>query len=304
MMRRAAVLDLGSRTFHLLVADVDQASIQPVLRQRARLDLGRVVQQHGRITGEATASAVRHVEDLCELARAARATTLTITATAALREAANSVAVIERLTAAAGAPIRLLSVEEEGQLTYQAACAAVATAGAPTLVLDLGGGSLELIFGDHEVRRVFSFPLGVSRLSAQVEVGEDLREDHRRVTMLVDDHLGSQVTVGLRPGIAIACGGTVRALARLAREQQLSAGSPASTSVSAALEGSVLRELARALSRNDGVVAEHLDSAKERRRLFLGAVVLHRTLERLAIDAVTVSAWGLREGVLLDQRGR
>lgn len=304
---RSAVLDLGSNSFHVLVADLDGPRLMPVLREREMLHLGAAVARNSRVPDDDRARAVETVTHLAELARRSGATQPVAVATSALRDASNGQSVLNDLASAAGVPIRVLDGDEEARLAYLGVRGAVALYGEPVLVLDLGGGSLELATGVAErVLHTRSVPLGVSRLSALVDADPPTATEIASLTATVDAQLDGVIddVQAQAPAATVAVGGTVRALARLAAAAR-------GTWLPSTLN--MLRvSTAELAALRDHLLARNVD---ERRRLpamksrradhvHLAAVVLVRVLERLGISAVTVADWGLREGLLLDTAGQ
>ena len=303
---RTSVLDLGSNSFHVLVADLDGHHLSPVMRQREMLHLGRVVARHGTIPPEHRTAAVATVAHLTGLARRVGAQEHLAVATSALRDADNGPAVIDALSEAAGTDVRILDGRTEARLAYLGVRAAVAVRSEPVLVLDLGGGSLEFAVGVGD-RVVWSAStrLGASRLSALVTRDPLRKRDIRVLTERVDEEIDPLVDVlrSHHPGTTVAVGGTVRALARIAAVDE-AVWLPATLNQ--------LRVSRRELDHlRDDLVTRDLDGRldvpgmKEQRadHLHVAAIVLTRVLERLGIAQVTVSDWGLREAILLDAHG-
>jgi exopolyphosphatase / guanosine-5'-triphosphate,3'-diphosphate pyrophosphatase len=303
---RASVLDLGSNSFHVLVADVADGRVVPALRQREMLHLGASVARHGVIPDDDREAAVATVAHLSELARRAGADEQHAVATAALRDAANGPEVIAALSDAAGTPVRVLDGRTEARLGYLGVRAAVAVRAEPVLVLDLGGGSLELTVGTgSDVRWSTSVPVGASRLSALVD-HDPIR---KREVRAIQDAVGRQLEPVLEgdarpdPASTVAVGGTVRALARIAARDE-AVWLPATLN-----QLRVSTDELRAI--RDRLVDLDLDGRmavpgmKDRRadHLHVAAIALVEVLDRLGITTVTVSDWGLREGLLLDGSG-
>jgi exopolyphosphatase / guanosine-5'-triphosphate,3'-diphosphate pyrophosphatase len=303
---RASVLDLGSNSFHVLVADLDAGRVTPVLRQREMLHLGAVVARSGTVPAEHRRRAVETVGHLSELARRAGASEQHAVATSALRDADDGAEVIAELAEAAGTEIRVLDGFEEARVGYLGVRAAVAVRAEPVLVLDLGGGSLELTVGaGDELRWSTSVPLGASRLSTLVEADPMRPEDAAALRARVDRHLDPLVDAlrAQAPTTTIAVGGTVRAMARIAaRERDVWLPSTLNQLRVDAAELAGLRDRLVGLDL-DGRTA--IPGMKDRRadHLHVAAVVLTRVLERLGTTTVTISDWGLREGLLLDAHG-
>jgi exopolyphosphatase / guanosine-5'-triphosphate,3'-diphosphate pyrophosphatase len=303
---RASVLDLGSNSFHLLVADLDAGRVTPVLRQREMLHLGAEVARYGEVREHARARARDTVAHLAGLARRVGAVEAHAVATSALRDAANGDEVIAELSEAASVAVRVLDGHEEARVGYLGVRASIAVPREPVLVLDLGGGSLELTVGAaDQVRWSTSLPLGGSRLSALTdddpippEVIEELR---RRTDALLDPLLGELREYA--PAMTVAIGGTVRAMARIVGLDRGLWLPPTLNHLQVtSVELAALRDRLTALSLQERLALAGMD---ERRagHLHLAAVVLTRVLERVGVADVTVSDWGLREGLLLDAHG-
>jgi exopolyphosphatase/guanosine-5'-triphosphate,3'-diphosphate pyrophosphatase len=302
---RRAVLDLGSNSFHLLVADVDGPEVVPVRRSSEMLHLGRTLAASGRIPGPVADRAVATVGRLADLAARAGATATVAVATAALRDPAAE-GLRDRLAEAAGVAIEPLEGVEEARLAHLGARAAVAVDAEPTLVLDLGGGSLELAVG-HGERTVWatSLPLGAGRLLPTLGEGPVGPAAAVAVTATVEAALAPVLPTlhGHRPAVVIAVGGTVRALARhlAARDGRWL---PATVNM-APLPTDALAAAATDLLATDTAGRAALPGVKKRRadHLHAAALVLAHVLARIGGPEAMVSDWGLREGVLLHRFG-
>jgi exopolyphosphatase / guanosine-5'-triphosphate,3'-diphosphate pyrophosphatase len=304
---RSAVLDLGSNSFHILVADLDGRAISPVLREREMLHLGREVARHGgRVPDEARDRAVATVAHLMELARRNGAEENIAVATAALREADNGTAVLTALSSAAGIEIEVLDGLEEARLAYLGVRAAVAVRAEPVLVFDLGGGSLEFAVGvGDQVVWSASTRLGASGLSATVGDGSLKKKERRALHDRIDGELDPLIDAvrSHSPGTAVAVGGTVRALARILAARQ-GMWMPATLN-QFDLVTSELAAVRDELIDMDLEDRLEVPGMKDHRadHVHIAAVVLARVFERLHLERVTVSDWGLREGLLLDRHG-
>jgi exopolyphosphatase / guanosine-5'-triphosphate,3'-diphosphate pyrophosphatase len=278
----------------------------PVEREREMLHLGRVVAQHGRVPESDVVRAEETVAHLSALARRSGSEQHLAVATAALRDAENGAEVIARLSAAAGTGVRVLSGDEEARAGYLGVRAGVALHAEPVLVLDLGGGSLELTVGrGAEVVWSTSLPLGVSRLSALVHSDPLRRRDQRVLRRRVEEELAPHVAriVDAQVGTAVAVGGTVRALARVVAAEE-GVWLPATLN-QIELDADELARVRDELLVLDLAGRTALPGLKERRadHLHLAALILIEVLDRLQVARVTVSDWGLREGLLLEANG-
>jgi exopolyphosphatase/guanosine-5'-triphosphate,3'-diphosphate pyrophosphatase len=304
---RVAVMDLGSTSFRLVVAEADhQGRIVPLVRKRARLELGRAVGREGRIPKPDGAAAVETVARFRRRAERAGAEHIVPVATSALRDAANREKLARRLEEAAGEPVRFLSGDEEAALAFTAMRAGLGIGKAELLGADLGGGSLELAAGNRDrIRWTASLDLGACRLAGRFPI-------HPPMTEVARTCLGRHVEGVLRPltsgrsrrwpSRCVASGGTAKAIARIA----------------AARRGSATRSL-HGLTLGAGelvAVCDRIISAspdKLRRMpgadpartnvLGAGALVMERLVTTFNLKQVIISTWGLREGIILETLG-
>ncbi len=220
-MRRVAVLDLGSNSFHVLVADADgDGTVIPILRQREMLHLGEIAARNdGAIPPDAAAAAADTVRYLADLARGAGTDDIHAVATAALRDASNGTEVVAQLSAAGDVDIEVIDGLDEAARAYVGVRASVALPNQPVLVLDLGGGSLEFAVGTGtSVDWAASTRLGVGRVHADCVKNDPLSaKDIARIRQRVHDELDGIADQLDRIDRArtIIVGGTLRALARL-----------------------------------------------------------------------------------------
>lgn len=302
---RAAVLDLGSTSFNLLIADVDAGgAIQPVVREKVMLRLGSVIAVENLIPEEVCERAVEVARELRIVAEQEKVQKLIPVATAALRDASNGRRLADRIGRALGTEVRILSGEQEARLMFRAFQRRVKPRDALVLAIDLGGGSLELALGrGNRVDLEVTLPLGVARLHGSFVASDPMKKGERkqlrkRVRELLAPH--KDALLRTRPEQTIAAGGTIRALARLLVEHR--AADSARIRGPVTLAADALRSLADRLTpstREDRLAMRGIRKARAD-LLPTGAVVLATLLDELDIDELTVSDWGLREGVLLD----
>jgi exopolyphosphatase / guanosine-5'-triphosphate,3'-diphosphate pyrophosphatase len=161
--QRVAVIDVGSNSTRLLLADVAGGTVSKVERQSRVTRLGRGVDLTGQLSAEAieaTCAAIADYAEICESAGVARVTTI---ATSAVRDAANGDAFVAELRERFELTARVLDGEEEARLTYLGATHERPPANR-TLVIDIGGGSTELIVGrGGEIAFEDSLQVGVVR---------------------------------------------------------------------------------------------------------------------------------------------
>ena len=162
---RRAVIDVGTNSVKLLVADVAGHEIQPVCEQSKQTRLGHGFYETHRLQPEAIAATAKAVADFAAMAREAQAVSIRVIATSAAREAVNREELTAAIEHAAGLKVEVISGEQEAELGFQGVTTDPQLAQAPLLLMDVGGGSTQFVFGrDGQAHFRHSFPLGSVRL--------------------------------------------------------------------------------------------------------------------------------------------
>lgn len=162
---RRAVIDIGTNSVKLLVADVTPDSVEPVWEGSEQTRLGRGFYEDHRIRPEAIADTARAVAEFAQTARDQGAAHLRVIATSAARDAVNASELLSAVLASSGQVIEVISGKQEADWVFQGVLTDNSLRDKPVLILDVGGGSTEFILGDasHTVFRD-SFKLGTVRL--------------------------------------------------------------------------------------------------------------------------------------------
>ena len=305
---RFAVLDLGSTTFQLLVADADgDGSLTPVLRERVVLNLGRVLAEETRIPDAVAEGAAETARRLRDLAARTGADRLVPLATSALRDSPDRMELEELFEAAIGTPVRFIDGREEARLTFAGVAASVALGQGATLLLDLGGGSLEVALADpHGLRWGRSLPVGAGRLTGLL-VSHDppTRDERKAVRRVVEDSVAPLIpkVEAADPVRCIASGGTAGALARVLAARRWGAPPPSLNQFE--LSVAELRDLTRDLASLTLDERLRVPGVDERRAELLpaGGWILTAAAGAFGAKRLVHSEWGLREGAVLDALG-
>jgi exopolyphosphatase/guanosine-5'-triphosphate,3'-diphosphate pyrophosphatase len=302
---RIAAVDLGSNSFHLVVAEVrPDGSFEPLIREKEMLGLGAVVSREGIVTPEAADAAVRTMRRFRLLAEAAGATEILACATSALRSAANGDAVLDRIQEEAGVDADAIDGLEEARLIFTAIRAAVLIDPGPAVCFDLGGGSLEIMVGDSTgLAWSTSERLGVARLSAQfVESDPISKADRRRLQHHLREVLGPRAVEVARfaPQLAIGSSGTFENLGEMVAERR-DESVPRSLN-QLTFSRAELRPLHDELLASTSAERRKLPGLDAKRvdLIVAGAEVLSTIMDLFDVDELTISEWALREGMVLD----
>ncbi len=302
---RVAAIDVGSNSVKLAIGDVESDHVHVVSTDRITLQLGRDVELHGGL-GEAVIDAVAQaVGSLATQARMAGARRIDVVGTSAAREASDGDQLAAAVGAAAGVPMRRLSGLDEAHLLSRSIDIAVGIPLRSAVMLDIGGGSTELVCTDGGlVVDQVSLPIGSVRLTDRLQLrGEDPFDDNakERLQGAVDEAISNVCSVeqGSR---GFGCGGTVTSLTRLHMfgmpPSEVQAGAVDRTLLSREGVDALLESLA-SKSLEDRMACTGL-KAKRAQILPAGAAILAGLLHRLDVEDLQVHEQGIRTGLLFD----
>jgi exopolyphosphatase/guanosine-5'-triphosphate,3'-diphosphate pyrophosphatase len=304
---RLGVLDVGSNTVHLLVVDAHRgAHPTPMHDDRWAVRLAEHVGPDDLLSRAGEKALLESVEDACRQAEKQGCDDFMALATSAIREARNGQDVLDRIRRTTGVELQVLTGEDEARLTFLAVRRWFGWSAGRLLVLDIGGGSLELAVGMDELPDVaLSLPLGAGRMTRRflpdaLSGGRpdlaalDALEQH--ATTLLEPAVARLQAAG-PPDLVAATSKTFRTLARLGGAAPSSAGIRTPRELS--LTG--LDQLVRFVSRiESGALAELPGvSANRAHQVPAGATVAAASMRLLDVPFVRICPWALREGVIL-----
>jgi exopolyphosphatase / guanosine-5'-triphosphate,3'-diphosphate pyrophosphatase len=299
---RVAVVDVGSNSTRLLVADVGGGRVREVERRSRVTRLGRGVDLTGRLAAEAIEIACEAVADYVALYQEAGAETVVAIATSAVRDAANGSAFVAELRERFALSARVLDGEEEARLTYLGATSEHPPA-EPTLVIDIGGGSTELIVGaGEEIAFHTSLQAGVVRHTERHVVSDpptaaELEALAGDVRGLIDASLAGRSEAKAQAGIAVA--GTPTSLAAV--EMELEPYDPARVHTHVLTLTSIQRMLSRlasaSLAERVKIPGLHPDRAPT---IVAGVVILVEAMRAFGLDRIAVSEHDILYGAAID----
>src|SRR5487761_630549 len=219
---RLGVLDVGSNTVHFLVVDAHQGGRPlPVFSHKDELHLGDNLEHGNRLSRSCALRLRAFVGEALQIAEDKGVEELLAFATSAVRDAANADEVLAQIREESAAHIQVLSGQDEARLTFLAARRWFGRSSGKLLVLDIGGGSLEIAEGvDEEPDVAISLPLGASRLTrdwftSDPPSPEEVRQLRKYVRAEIGRQAGQVMRDG-RPDRAVATSKTFRQLARTA----------------------------------------------------------------------------------------
>ncbi|WP_040338616.1 Ppx/GppA phosphatase family protein [Candidatus Blastococcus massiliensis] len=304
---RLGVLDVGSNTVHLLVVDAHRgAHPTPMHDDRWALHLAEHIGPDEVLSRVGEKALLQAVQEACDQAEKQGCDEFMALATSAIREARNGEEVLDRVRQSTGVELRVLTGEDEARLTFLAVRRWFGWSAGRLLVLDIGGGSLELAVGIDELPDVaVSLPLGAGRMTRRFlpdalaggrpDLGALAALDRHAVDLL--EPAVERLRAAGPPDLVAATSKTFRTLARLTGAAPSSAGIRTPRELS--LTG--LDQLVRFVSRiESGALAELPGvSASRAHQVPAGATVAAASMRLLDVPFVRICPWALREGVIL-----
>jgi exopolyphosphatase/guanosine-5'-triphosphate,3'-diphosphate pyrophosphatase len=228
---RRAVIDVGTNSTKLLVADVSGREVRPVHEESRQTRLGKGFYETQRLQPEAIARTAEAVWEFAEIAREKNSDSIRVIATSAARDAVNPGDLTTSIKRAADLKVEIISGEQEAEWVFQGVCTDAELAKQPVLLLDVGGGSTEFIFGRGAHKHFAqSFPMGTVRLLEKFPHSDPpMRGEFTACRDWVKNFLQSEVRPKLEPAMRrevkpgsetgeiqlVGTGGTTSILARI-----------------------------------------------------------------------------------------
>lgn len=302
-MMRLAAIDVGSNSVHMIVADVSREGYVEVIdRVKEMVRLGRRSFTTGLLTDEAMDLTVRTLAYFRRLADLRQVKRIRAVATSAVREASNRNEFIRRIRRETDLAVEIISGHDEAQLIFDAARHALGLEGGPYLLVDMGGGSVELVLVKNS-RPLWmkSLKLGAARLTERF-LASDPPSTAQRKHLLehLEEEIGDLMRQARKARIirAIGTSGTINtlvAMARAARGEELGRlhGANATAAEIAQITEQVLRANAALRAELPGLDAKRVD------QIGAAAMLADFVLRRSGAPELTACTWAMREGVLL-----
>jgi exopolyphosphatase/guanosine-5'-triphosphate,3'-diphosphate pyrophosphatase len=302
-MTRVAAVDCGTNTIRLLVADIDRdaGTQDSVVRELRIVRLGQGVDRTGRLSEEALARVFAAVDEYAAIISAHDVAAVRFVATSASRDADNADVFAEGVRSRLGVPLEVVSGDEEAQLSYDGATRSLPAVPTPIAVLDIGGGSTELIVGTGhgEVTAARSLDVGSVRITERLMPSDPpSRAEQEAASRAVDAALDTLPEAGVRLEEAptmVGVAGTVTTVGALLlglRTWDRDRVHHASFPVTAVHELTTRLLGATVAEREEmGVPPGRSDV------IGAGALILDRVLHRSAAERLTVSDADILDGI-------
>ncbi len=304
---RLGVLDVGSNTVHMLVVDAHRgAHPTPTHDERSVLRLSEHVDDDDVLSKDGEKALLKAVQSACDRAEKLDCDEFMALVTSAIREAQNGLEVLDRIRDRTEVDLQVLTGEDEARLTFLAVRRWFGWSAGQLLVLDIGGGSLEMASGmDEDPDVALSLPLGAGRMTRRfLPAARDGGRPDLAALEELDEYASDLLRPAAeklrsagRPDLVAATSKTFRTLARLTGAAPYSAG----LRVPRRLRMESLDQLIGFVSRIESGALSELQGVSPARahQVPAGAVVAAAAMRAVDVPYVRICPWALREGVIL-----
>ncbi len=301
---RLAAIDVGSNSIHMTIAQADSdGSVTTLWRAKEMVGLGRISFPSRWLSAEAMNRAFVTLRRFVEEAHHRRCEQILAVATSAVREAENGGAFIERVRRELGVHVRVVSARGEAELIYLGVRHALGLERGPHLIIDIGGGSVEFIVGDHQKAYLLeSRKLGAARMTARFVKSDPIDESELKALLRHYDLELTPIIAAiskLSPVGVIGTSGTIENLALMCGESLTQENG--NGQASAVLPRRPLERIVHRLLESRSKDRERIKGLDEQRKdqILAGALLAHELFERLDIEQIELCRSALREGLLI-----
>lgn len=308
--RTLAAIDVGTNSIHMVVVRIQPTlpTFTIIAREKATVRLGDRDKETGKLTPEAIRRAMDALQRCQGIAKTLNAEDVIAVATSAVREAPNGREFLQQVEAELGLAINLISGQEEARRIYLGVLSGMEFDRQPRIIIDIGGGSTELILGDgHEPRSLSSTKIGAVRLTAEM-VNSDPISNHdfnclqsyiRGMLERPLEELQAHLDPTESPRM-VGTSGTIETLATIHAREKLGVTPTPLNGYQFSLRD--LRELVNRLRKMTYAERAALPGMSERRSeiIMAGALILQEAMTLLKMDSIAICERSLREGVVVD----
>ena len=311
--QRRAVIDVGTNSTKLLVAEVAGRPVRPLWEESEQTRLGRGFYETHRLQPEAIAKTAQAAAMLADMARSYHTVSTRIIATSAARDAVNADELVSAIRRSSGLPVEIISGDQEAEWVYQGVMSDPALAGQRLLIMDVGGGSTEFVLGEGEHKQYSrSFPLGSVRLlEKRAPSDPPAPDDLRHCRESLNDFFSREIHPVLDPLLSggntrpqlIGTGGAATILARM--ENQLDSFDRERVEAARLSQGMVSHWVERLWSLPLSERKRVIGLPKKRADVILPGVAIYEAVMRqFGFTELRVSTRGLRFAALMQTDGR
>ncbi|WP_016952267.1 Ppx/GppA phosphatase family protein [Anabaena sp. PCC 7108] len=308
--RIVAAIDIGTNSLHMVIVRIEPMlpAFTMIAKEKETVRLGDRNLETGELKPEVIKKAIATLGRFQELAKSLEVESIIAVATSAVREAPNGQDFLQKVETEVGLSVDLISGQEEARRIYLGVLSGMEFNNQPHIIVDIGGGSTELILGDsQEPRSLTSTKVGAVRLTGELITSDPINDIEFQYLQAyargmlersVEEVLGK-----LKPGESpklVGTSGTIETLATIHAREKLGVVPSTLSGYQFSLQD--LRSWVNRLRRMNNVERTTIPGMPDKRSevILAGAVILHEAMSLLGVDSVTLCERSLREGVIVN----
>ncbi|QOV24488.1 Ppx/GppA phosphatase family protein [Anabaenopsis elenkinii] len=308
--RIIAAIDMGTNSLHMVVVKIDPTlpAFTIIAKEKETVRLGNRDLTTGELKPENIDKAITALRRFQEVAKTAHAETIIAVATSAVREAPNGKDFLHQIQEELGLSVDLISGQEEARRIYLGVLSGLEFDHQPHIIIDIGGGSTELILADsQEARSLTSTKVGAVRLTSELITTQPISDVQfqylQAYTRGILERSVEDILANIHPGESprlVGTSGTIETLAMIHAREKL--GILPSTLNGYELSLKDLRVWVNRLRKMTNSEISIIPGMPDKRSevILAGAVILQEAMTLLGVDSVTLCGRALREGVIVD----
>lgn len=308
--RILAAIDIGTNSIHMVVVRIDPAlpAFTIIAQEKDTVRLGERDRKTGDLTPEAIERAISTLRRCQKLAESFKAEQIVAVATSAVREAPNGRAFLKQVNTELGLFVNLISGPEEARQIYLGVLSGMEFNSQPHIIIDIGGGSTELILGDGDKPRTLSSTkVGAVRLTAKFITTDPIsNREFQYLQAYVQgmlerpvDEIRANLEAGEQPRL-VGTSGTIETLAMIHARNTL--GTVPNPLTGYELSRKELKEILRHLASLNYAERAAVPGMSDKRSeiIVAGAIILLEAMTMLGVESLIIGERALREGVIVD----
>ena len=308
--RIVAAIDLGTNSLHMVVVEIEPnlPSFSIIGKEKETVRLGNRDPETGNLKPEVMEKAINALDRFQEVAKTLNAETIIAVATSAVREAPNGKIFLERVKTELGLDVDLISGQEEARRIYLGVLSGMEFSDRPHIIIDIGGGSTELILCDSEKERVLSSTkVGAVRLTKEFITTDPISNSEfdyiQAYTRGKLERAVDEIKINLNNGkypCLVGTSGTIETIAAIDARDKL--GLEPSTLNGYEFTLSDLHRWIHRFQKMDHTERAQIPGMPDRRSevILAGAIVLQEAMALLGVGSIKICERALREGVIVD----
>ncbi|HYG41137.1 MAG TPA: exopolyphosphatase [Cytophagales bacterium] len=300
---KIGVIDLGTNTFHLLIAELNTTGFKTVFKEKTTVKIGQGGISAGFITHDAFERAITAMDNFKNIIEEYRIKRVYATATSAVRNASNGKLMVETIKARTGIEVKIIDGDQEANYIYQGVSAALNLGSDTSMIMDIGGGSVEFIIcNDYEILWKKSFEIGAQRLLDKFHAQDPMPSSSRKkLYEYLEQNLKplSKAIKEFQPKILVGCSGTFDTLCEIYNKEQgidldLESETECDLPIDAylAIHEEIISKIRAERLKIPGMIELRVDM------VVVASCLIKFVLQNYPISKIRVSSYALKEGIL------